>query len=224
MIRATKKGGRYDISRLVEAQFEPHSRRRVLRNLLGVRQVREMHRLESEALLSAQELLVETFAVDHRFTADDVCRIHHTWLVGIYSWAGEYRSVNVSKGNFLFAAAAQVPRLMRQLEQGALKQYSPCRFAEEDEIARAIAVVHAEVVLIHPFRDGNGRCARLLALLMALQAGLPPLDFSDFVGRGKLPYIAAVHAAVGRDYKPMTQMFSGAVRRTLRHYGRSRGL
>ncbi len=33
--------------------------------------------------------------------------------------------------------------------------------------------VHEELVLIHPFREGNGRVARLLSTLMAFQAGLP---------------------------------------------------
>ena len=47
---------------------------------------------------------------------------------------------------------------------------------------------------MHPFREGNGRLARLLALLMALQAGLPPLDFSPLTGRGKRAYIAGIHA------------------------------
>jgi hypothetical protein len=54
-----------------------------------------------------------------------------------------------------------------------------------------LAEVHAELILVHPFRDGNGRLARLVALLMALQAGLPPLDFSPMAGRGKRVYIAA---------------------------------
>ena len=60
--------------------------------------------------------------------------------------------------------------------------------------------MHAELILIHPFREGNGRMARLLAMLMALQAGLPPLDFSPMEGRGKRAYIAAIHAALGRNY------------------------
>jgi len=33
------------------------------------------------------------------------------------------------------------------------------------------AEVHTELVLIHPFREGNGRCSRILASIMALQAG-----------------------------------------------------
>jgi cell filamentation protein len=41
-----KIANRYDVSGLVEAQFEPGSRRRVLKNLLGIRRKREMDRLE----------------------------------------------------------------------------------------------------------------------------------------------------------------------------------
>ena len=45
-----KIADRYDISGLVEAQFEPGSRRRVLKNLLGVKSKREMDRLEGLGL------------------------------------------------------------------------------------------------------------------------------------------------------------------------------
>jgi hypothetical protein len=43
-------------------------------------------------------------------------------------------------------------------------------------------IVHAELVLIHPFRDGNGRCARLLSTLMGVHAGLPLLLSPAFTG------------------------------------------
>ena len=91
--------------------------------------------------------------------------------------------MNLSKGDFPFAAANQISRLMMDLEKGPLREYTPCRFTAVSEIARAIAVVHTELLLIHPFREGNGRVARLLAVLMALQAGLPPLDFGNMKGR-----------------------------------------
>jgi len=76
--------------------------------------------------------------------------------------------------------------------------------------------VHAELILIHPFREGNGRCSRLLAILMGLQAGLPALDFGGIRGKKKTAYIAAIHAAVGRDYAPMTGLFNSVVARTLK--------
>src|SRR5216684_9310109 len=99
-----------------EAEFEPGSRRRVLRNLLGIRSVREMERVESEELLSTTRNAIEEIDADQRFTADHIRHLHRAWLEKVYPWAGQYRSVNISKGDFPFAAASQIPRLMEKLE------------------------------------------------------------------------------------------------------------
>ena len=211
-----KKGGHYDASGLIEAQFEPGSRGRVLRNLLGIKSKREMDQIEAQEQLRTLEELVRIYDQTHRFTAADVRRIHKIWLGSIYAWAGNYRQVNLSKGDFPFAAANQIPRLMIEFEKGPLREYTPCRFAEMSEIARAIAVVHTELLLIHPFREGNGRVTRLLAVLMALQAGLPPLDFGNIKGRKRQEYFRAVQAGLDRDYKPMEEVFSAVIRRTRR--------
>jgi cell filamentation protein len=147
--------------------------------------------------------------------------LHRDWLGPIYPWAGEFRSVNIGKGGFQFAAAHRISGLMMRLEQDTLARTTPCREASASEVAEAMAVVHAELVLIHPFRDGNGRLARLLALLMGLQAELPPLDFSPMEGRGKKRYIAAIHAAMGKDYRPMTEIFERVIARTLKRVASS---
>ena len=198
----------------VEAEFEPGSRRRVLRNLLSIARVRDMNLAESQALEIAQDLALDRFDVDHRFTAQDICALHTLWLGPIYPWAGEYRSVDIGKGGFQFAHARLIPRLMAELEQGALKKFTPCRLADGAALALALAEVHAELILVHPFREGNGRLARLLALLMALQAGLPPLDFSPMLGRGRRIYIGGIHAAMGRDYQPLAALFEKIIARS----------
>jgi cell filamentation protein len=198
----------------VQAQFEPGSRSRVLRNLLRIRRVRDIQLAESQALQLAQERAVQMFSADHCFSAADICHLHRVWLGPIYAWAGEYRVVNLGKGGFQFASAALIPDLMRKLERNELARYTPCVPASDGEVANALAIVHAELVLLHPFRDGNGRMARLLALLMALQAGLPPLDFSPLDGRGKRGYIAGIQAAMGGDYRLLTEMFKKVIDRT----------
>lgn len=157
--------------------------------------------------------------MDHRFSAADIRALHRLWLGSIYSWAGNYRSVNVGKGGFQFASAPRISTLMKEFEQGPLRACTPCNAGTASSIARDIAVVHAELVLIHPFRDGNGRVARLLALLMAFQAGLSPLNFSLLDGRGKQTYIAAIHAAVGHDYEPLTALFERMISVALRRSG-----
>ena len=148
MIRET---GRY-AAHGPEAEFELGSRGRVLRNLVGIRSVREMAERESTALLSTTQRLIDETHLDQRFTADDICRMHRLWLGEIYAWAGRYRSVNITKSEFTFAAAGQVPRLMHELETGPLREFTPCRSGENEEHALAMATVHAELILIHPSR------------------------------------------------------------------------
>jgi cell filamentation protein len=191
----------------VQAEFEPGSRNRVLRNLLGIVRVREVNEAESEALQHVQEEASERYGPLHRFNARDIRELHRLWLGPIYSWAGEYRTLDIGKGGFQFAHAGRIPLLMGELERGVLQRHTPCDVTVGAELAQALAEVHAELILIHPFRDGNGRLARLLALLMALQAGWPPLDFSPLVGRNKRTYIAAIHAAMGRNYEPLAALF-----------------
>lgn len=207
--------GRYDAAG-PESEFQPGSRGRVLRNRRGITSVRLLERDESEALLAATQQAIDDAGVDQRFTAGDIRVMHHRWLGELYEWAGEYRIVNISKGAFTFAAAVRIPALMKEFERGPLRQYTPCRFNALADQASALAIVHSELILIHPFRDGNGRCARLLAMLMGLQAGLPALDFGGIRGAKKREYFAAVHAALGREYDPMTKVFRGVIERTLR--------
>jgi cell filamentation protein len=214
-----KQHDRYDASGLEEAQSEPGSRGRVLKNRLGIKSKREMDRMEGREQVRALEELIAIYGKDHRFTAADVCRMHRIWLGPIYSWAGQYRQVDLSRGEFRFANAAQIPKLMAAFEEGPLRTYTPCRPAPAEKLATALAAVHVELVLIHPFREGNGRVARLLAVLMGLQAGLPPLFFDTLSGRKRQRYFAAVRAGLDRKYEPMAEMFSAVIRRTLQIHG-----
>jgi cell filamentation protein len=210
-----KKDARYDVSGLAEAQFEPGSDERVLRNRLGIKSPMEMDVVETRALETAMVEFVGEFDEKHRFIAADIREIHRRWLGGIYEWAGEYRQVNVSKGEFPFAAAARVPDLMAEFETDVLSRLTPCNFKDRAAIARALAETHVELVLIHPFREGNGRAARVILILMALQAGLPLLDFS-FVAEEKKPdYFAAVQAGLDKNYAPMERLFAEIIERSL---------
>jgi len=215
-----KPSDRYETSALTEAQFEQGSHCRVLKNKLGIKLKRQMDKLERQEQIRALDELSGRFDEKHRFTIMDICEIHKVWLENIYEWAGKYRQVNVSKDNFHFAAAAHVPKLMIEFEKEYLQKYTPCRFDSLRKAIEALTVVHTELVLIHPFREGNGRVARMLTILMALQAGLPPLDFSRIVGKKKKEYIMAVHAGMNNDYAPMGRVFKSIIRRTLRVHER----
>jgi cell filamentation protein len=121
----------------------------------------------------------------------------------------------VSKGEFTFAAAARVPALMDDFDRKILARHTPCKEPDRTDIVRALAETHVELVLIHPFREGNGRLARILSTLMALQARLPLLDFSLIAGEGRERYFAAVQVGLDKNYRPMEQLFAEIIERSL---------
>jgi cell filamentation protein len=107
---------------------------------------------------------------------------------------------------------------MDEFEKNILREYTPCNFESRDQFIAMLAIVPVEFLLIHPFREGNGRLARLLSTLMALQKGFPLLDFTDMDGEKKEDYFAAVRAGASRDYEPMKKIFSDVIFRSERVY------
>lgn len=205
--------GKYDAVG-AEAECEPGSENLVLRNLLGITDPEEMDRAESEALEDALDALLAELEEDHTFTAEDVKMIHRTWLGNIYAWAGEYRTVDLEKPGIRFAHAAHLGTEMARFERECLTAYTPCR--GDERLEEALAVIHGELILIHPFREGNGRCARVLADLMAAQAGLPTLDFGPMAGDGQTAYFEAIRTIWTKsDYLPLKGIFEAVVKRSL---------
>jgi cell filamentation protein len=214
-----RKSGRYTTPKGPEVEFEPGSRMRVLRNRLGIRRKMEMDRMEFEALVVAQEKYLSRVGPRTRLTADLLCRMHSDWLGAIYEWAGQYRTVELTKGDFRWPPAFRVAENMDAFEKGVLARCTPCRPGPLTEVARCIAEVHAELLLIHPFREGNGRLARWVSDLMAFQAGLPGPDYG-FVGRHarrrRTAYLDAVRRGYMKDYDPLMAFFVEALERRLR--------
>ena len=211
LARIRRDSGRYQIIRRTETQYEPGSRRRVLGNLLGIRSAREMDRVEQRELIRTTKWALRHYRRDHRFTAQDLCDLHRRWLGGLYPWAGYYRQVNVSKGGFPFAAASLIPMLMNEFESDMLGRHTPMQSHHRVLRTVALAETHTEFLLIHPFREGNGRMARLLAILMCWQAGLRAPAFEDMLKRRTAEYFAAVRAGLDRNYDPMRALFSELV-------------
>lgn len=75
-------------------------------------------------------------------------------------------------------------------------------------------VVHAWLVHLHPFEDGNGRLARLLANLALSQGGYPPLILSASSDRGE--YYDALAASDDGNILPLYALFVRVMRRTVK--------
>jgi cell filamentation protein len=116
------------------------------------------------------------------------------------------RSFNLSKQGFSFASAHLLTDLLSAFESEHLARLTPFNPESVDELISGLAQVHVEFVLIHPFREGNGRIARLLCDVMACQAGIGPLDYSVWDQQRDL-YFAAIRAGAVLNITPMVEQF-----------------
>lgn len=198
-----------------DEDYEPGSNNEVLRNLLEIKDKDTMEQVEETELERTGDVLPDLYGNEHQLTAQDIQQIHKLWLADVYPFAGKFRTVNMSKGGFHFAASQFIHKSMQDLEKKYLKLYTPCK-KSGDELAYALGIVHVELIIIHPFREGNGRVSRLLANIMAMQAGLLPLNFEPIDKTinidGYNRYIQAIHHGVMGNYETIKQVFMEILR------------
>lgn len=209
---------RYRAATGQEAEYEPGSGRRVLKNMLGIKSKTAMDRVEAEALDRVQSKYFNEGIVskDTRFTSALIKQMHGDWLGDIYEWAGSYRTVDISKGDFKFPPAYLIQDNMQKFEHDVLAVLTPCKAGPIHKVCEAVAKVHAELLLIHPFREGNGRLARWLANIMFIQADRTIPDYG-FVGKGSASvrknYLEAVIKGYYQDYADLALFFERALER-----------
>jgi cell filamentation protein len=133
-------------------------------------------------------------------TVANITTWHQKWLGNVYEWAGEYRSVNMSKGGFRFAAAQQIPSLLEKFESEFLSLFEDLSTLDKEEVITFIAKSHVEFILIHPYREGNGRLSRLLMDVFAVQAGFDVLDY-EIWDENKEFYFKSIQAGASGDYQ-----------------------
>ena len=72
---------------------------------------------------------------------------------------------------------------------------------------KQVAPIHAELLFIHPFREGNGRTVRLFVDLIALKNSFKRFNFEKITEKRMPEYIKGVQAAADKNYEPMIQLF-----------------
>jgi len=178
-----------------------------LPNKLGLKTQDEIEQAELEGFLYAYTILFDELTEKTKFNLKYIFRIHKLALGHLYSFAGKPRTVNLSKGGFMFPPAKFLNESLKDFENGVLK-ILPADYTSKEELIKAIAKVHAELLFIHPFREGNGRTARLLANLMCAKAGYKLLDLENFSKEKFDNYIKAVQQAATGNYQLMEKIIS----------------
>lgn len=96
--------------------------------------------------------------------------IHGYIFQDIYSWAGDIRKINISKGYTPFANTSYIETyakdIHKELEKECfLKNYGVDKFSDR------LSYYAAEINMLHPFREGNGRATREYLRCLSKEAG-----------------------------------------------------
>jgi len=110
--------------------------------------------------------------------------IHKFLFEDIYDFAGEIRNVNIAKGNFRFAPLMYL--------EAALKNIDKMPQSTFDEIIEK----YVEMNIAHPFREGNGRSARIWLDLLLKKEICQVIDWSKV---DKEDYLMAMERSPVRD-------------------------
>lgn len=192
----------------IEDEMEPDSNESVYKNKLGITDPNNIEELETSLLAELYISVLESDAISRRLLIEDVFKWHLQWLGSLYEWAGEERSRNMAKDGFHFCAAHRIPHYLEEFQKKHLDMYTPVAGQTHEEVVCVLAETHAEFIIIHPFREGNGRVGRLLSDVMAVQNGYPPLDYSFIASEGKERYFQSIRESFYNDYSLITQLFT----------------
>lgn len=147
-----------------------------------------------------------------KITEDTIKQIHSIILKSIEEeYAGKYRNINVR----ILGAIKSPPRFEKV--PGRMHEFVEYVSKNPDSLnaIETAAIMHYRLVEIHPFADGNGRCARLLMNLFLMQHGYP-VTMVLKVDRKK--YYARLREADKGELKPFADFIARNVERSLDLY------
>lgn len=123
----------------------------MLENKLGLTSSAELAREEERISKKKAAMLFKNHILDNLKSGkfSTLQTIHKYLFDEIYDFAGKLRTVNIAKGNFRFAPLMYI--------ESALKNIDEMPQSNFDEIIEK----YVEMNIAHPFREGNGRSARI---------------------------------------------------------------
>ena len=142
----------------------------VLRNRLNIRDGAELKQAEEEFTAVKQLVLLQE-PLKGRFTKTHLMRIHRFLFEDIYPFAGHIRREQISKGDTMFYPPDLIDRELNRVFD-ELRGRAMLSEQDAEKQLQNLSHVMAELNIIHPFREGNGRSIREFIRCMALEYGL----------------------------------------------------
>jgi cell filamentation protein len=132
--------------------------------------------------------------------------IHRQLFADLYDWAGELRTVDISKDQTHFCVTSRIEPEANKLFN-ALAQANWFQELDRTRLIHASAELFGDLNVVHPFREGNGRAQRILFEHIIVNAGYEiswwPVDAAE--------WIQANIDAVGCDYAGLVKVFERCI-------------
>ena len=164
----------------------------------------ELNEWEQANILDGQRWAVKQCRRD---MLDDafVRELHHRMFSKTWKWAGQFRHTDKNIG----VDWQQVPVQLCNLLGDAKTQIEFKSYPTDELVLR----FHHRLVWIHPFANGNGRHARLMADLLIARLGQPAFNWGGqalvSAGEKRRAYLEALRAANVRDYQLLLKFARG---------------
>lgn len=176
----------------------------VLINLLDIKNQEELSEAESAfsaeryRTYQARELSLEQFNLEH------LQELNHHLFQDLFSWAGEIRTIDISKGSTRFCTCNRIHTESSKLLANIPKLST---IDETSDLLESIAELFCELNLIHPFREGNGRTQRFffeeLLFVLGYEVTWPQIS--------KEEWIEANVAGINLNLKPLKKILNQAI-------------
>jgi Fic-DOC domain mobile mystery protein B len=167
----------------------------------GITLRKELNEAEAENIRKA---VVKYFAAPPTrktapFDLSWALQLHREMFGNVWKWAGVPRTTNLNIGVAFYHVESRLHDLLEDL-----KYWTDLSLLEQS------ARLHHKAVEIHPFLNGNGRWARMLANVWLAVHGSPPTRWpEDAVGDAspiRDEYVAAIRAADGGEYSLLVEL------------------
>ena len=176
----------------------------VLRNQLGCTDQEALDQAEGDfSTLRLAEIANQP--ITGQFDIPHLRSIHHQLFADVYDWAGQFRTVGISRGSSTFCVPAHIESFAADLfgklyQEEHLSGLPLWRFAEQ------AAFFLGELNAIHPFREGNERTQREFIRQLAARNGYK----ISWVGISRSQMTSASIASYDGDFTPLTKLVLSA--------------
>lgn len=147
----------------------------ILINKMDIKDIDLLNEYERR-IVSLKLLIIDHAEFRQRFDKYRLKEIHSFLFSEIYDFAGEYREENLAKDDFRFASCEFIEDELDRI-LNPIYDLEDLKGLDEKELSDRLADVMAELNVVHPFREGNGRTTREFVREIADELGFN-LDWS----------------------------------------------